>query len=167
MMKMRRKSSETRRNIFFILFLFYTVCTFYLPPELFLLIHAHIPMIPLFLSPRFSLYALDSKEAHGDMVSGPSCHKCKRPGHIARDCRSGGPPSFGGDQGPRRRNKEKCYKCNQFGHFARECKEEGDRCYRCKGEFHSIAISTMNGRRSGGRKTRIENKWRHRVRHSE
>lgn len=73
-------------------------------------------------------------EPHGDMVSGPSCHKCKRPGHIARDCRSGGPPSFGGDQGPRRRNKEKCYKCNQFGHFARECKEEGDRCYRCKGE---------------------------------
>lgn len=78
---------------------------------------------------------------------GPSCHKCKRPGHIARDCRSGGPPSFVGDQGPRRRNKEKCYKCNQFGHFARECKEEGDRCYRCKGE---LRIPRLQMRGNGG-----------------
>ena len=78
-----------------------------------------------------------SEETHGGIaVSGPACHKCKRPGHIARDCRSNGPPAFGGDSGPRRRNKEKCYKCNQFGHFARECKEEGDRCYRCKESGH-------------------------------
>ena len=46
------------------------------------------------------------------------CFNCKKPGHIARNCRSTKP----GEENQPRRPKPRCYRCNLIGHIAAKCR---------------------------------------------
>ncbi|GKC63634.1 putative reverse transcriptase domain-containing protein [Tanacetum coccineum] len=53
----------------------------------------------------------------------PRCNKCKKIGHLARDCRSSGP---NGNNNNRRnfgitQNAVTCYECGVHGHFKKDC----------------------------------------------
>ena len=51
------------------------------------------------------------------------CYNCRRPGHLARQCRAG-------------RSRGACFACGQFGHFAAQCPGNG------RGEEISAPVSS-------------------------
>ncbi|GJS05740.1 putative reverse transcriptase domain-containing protein [Tanacetum coccineum] len=53
----------------------------------------------------------------------PRCNKCKKIGHLARDCRSSGPNGNNNNHGNSRmtQNVGTCYECDVQGHFKRDC----------------------------------------------
>ncbi|GKB93658.1 reverse transcriptase domain-containing protein [Tanacetum coccineum] len=65
----------------------------------------------------------------------PRCNKCKKIGHLARDCRSSGPNYNINNQGNSRatQNAVTCYECGVQGHIKRECpklknRNRGNQC---------------------------------------
>ncbi|GKA45258.1 putative reverse transcriptase domain-containing protein [Tanacetum coccineum] len=53
----------------------------------------------------------------------PRCNKCKKVGHLARDCRSSGPNGNNNNRGNSgtTQNAGTCYECDVQGHFKRDC----------------------------------------------
>ncbi|GJZ97312.1 putative reverse transcriptase domain-containing protein [Tanacetum coccineum] len=53
----------------------------------------------------------------------PRCNKCKKIGHLARDCRSSGPNNNNNNHGNSRatQNAATCYECGVQGYYKRDC----------------------------------------------
>ncbi|GKB93854.1 reverse transcriptase domain-containing protein, partial [Tanacetum coccineum] len=53
----------------------------------------------------------------------PRCNKCKKIGHLARDCRSSGPNGNNNNHGKFRitQNAVTCYECGVLGYFKKDC----------------------------------------------
>ncbi|GKB75461.1 putative reverse transcriptase domain-containing protein [Tanacetum coccineum] len=53
----------------------------------------------------------------------PRCNKCKKIGHLARDCRSSGPNNNNNNRGNSgtTQNAVTCYECGVQGHFKKDC----------------------------------------------
>ncbi|GJW52513.1 putative reverse transcriptase domain-containing protein [Tanacetum coccineum] len=53
----------------------------------------------------------------------PRCNKCKKIGHLARDCRSSGPNGNNNNRGNSgaTQNAATCYECGVQGHYKRDC----------------------------------------------
>ncbi|GKE22370.1 reverse transcriptase domain-containing protein, partial [Tanacetum coccineum] len=53
----------------------------------------------------------------------PRCNKCKKIGHLARDCRSSGPNGINNNRGNSgtTQNAGTCYECDVQGHFKSDC----------------------------------------------
>ncbi|GKD71561.1 putative reverse transcriptase domain-containing protein [Tanacetum coccineum] len=53
----------------------------------------------------------------------PRCNKCKKIGHLARDCRSSGPNGNNNNRGnfETTQNDVTCYECGVQGHFNKDC----------------------------------------------
>ncbi|GJV00499.1 putative reverse transcriptase domain-containing protein, partial [Tanacetum coccineum] len=60
---------------------------------------------------------------HHKWPCAPRCNKCKKIGHLARNCRSSGPNGNNNNRGNSRttQNVGTCYKCDVQGHFKRDC----------------------------------------------
>ncbi|GJZ12464.1 putative reverse transcriptase domain-containing protein [Tanacetum coccineum] len=59
---------------------------------------------------------------HHDGPCAPKCHKCKKVGHFASDCRSAGNANNANNQkGTGTGQKPTCFECGVQGHFKREC----------------------------------------------
>ncbi|GKD40927.1 putative reverse transcriptase domain-containing protein [Tanacetum coccineum] len=66
----------------------------------------------------------------------PRCNKCKKIGHLSRDCRSSGPNGNNNNRGNfgTTQNVVTCYKCGVQGHFKKDCSKlkngnHGNQCW--------------------------------------
>ena len=55
------------------------------------------------------------------------CFTCGKPGHMAKDCRSGGVGKGKGSGGAASRGKGNCHNCGKPGHYAAECRGPGSK----------------------------------------
>ncbi|GJZ61637.1 putative reverse transcriptase domain-containing protein [Tanacetum coccineum] len=68
---------------------------------------------------------------HNKGPCAPRCNKCKKIGHLARDCRSSGPNGNNKNRGNSgmTQNAGTCYKCGVQGNFKRDCpKFKNNKC---------------------------------------
>ena len=75
------------------------------------------------------------------------CHRCREPGHFARECPKSSP---GGDR------NSNCYQCDQPGRFSRGCPNRSVRgqrggCHRCGEQDHFARECPNNGQEQEGR----------------
>ncbi|GJR24367.1 putative reverse transcriptase domain-containing protein [Tanacetum coccineum] len=65
----------------------------------------------------------------------PRCNKCKKVGHLARDCRSSGPNNNNNNHGNSgaTQNAVTCYECGVQGHYKKDCPKlkNGNRGNQC------------------------------------
>ncbi|GJZ74858.1 reverse transcriptase domain-containing protein [Tanacetum coccineum] len=71
----------------------------------------------------FPLYTKCNYHPKGSCA--PRCNKCKKIGHLARDCRSSGPNGNNNNHGNFRttQNADTYYECGVQGHFKRDCQK--------------------------------------------
>ncbi|GJS96231.1 putative reverse transcriptase domain-containing protein [Tanacetum coccineum] len=65
----------------------------------------------------------EGKLSRRERPCAPRCNKCKKIGHLARDCRSSGPNNNNNNRGNSgaTQNAATCYECGVQGHYKRDC----------------------------------------------
>ncbi|GJX84418.1 putative reverse transcriptase domain-containing protein [Tanacetum coccineum] len=65
----------------------------------------------------------NKRQNTGGLHAGTWCNKCKKIGHLARDCMSSGPNGNNNNRGNFRttQNAVTCYECGVQGHFKKDC----------------------------------------------
>ena len=66
---------------------------------------------------------------------GTLCHKCKKPGHISKNCpllkNNNSFNKVSNNNNPNEKYELKCYNCGKPGHKKEECPDKKGKCYNC------------------------------------